>query len=117
MNADHFTTEALRFARRADGTNDPAGNATPTRAFLPRCEGEPAPLGWYDNAAAARAHCEGLLSSEHPAGTALLWDWIEDEEAGVAELAVTVGKAEESPTGYSVITLELQSAYDPEADW
>lgn len=51
-----------------------------------------------------------------PAGTNLSFDWIEDEDDGVAELVVVAGQNEESATGYVVEALEVASKYDPEAD-
>jgi hypothetical protein len=92
------------------------GHTHPPRAYLARHQELPAPLGWYGRPEAARAHCEAALSAEHPADAALAWDWIEDDEDGVAELVATIGKTEQ-PTGYSVITLELADEYDAGADW
>ena len=74
--------------------------------------GHDIPLGFYDNQAAARAHCEAFMRRETPAA---LLDWIEDEEDGVAELVATVG-GEETETGYVVAALEIASAFDETAD-
>ncbi|MEW2635981.1 hypothetical protein AB0903_31165 [Streptomyces sp. NPDC048389] len=92
------------------------GHGDPPRAYLPRYDSGPAPLGWYSTPAAARAHCEASLSASHSADTSLVWDWIDDEDDGIAELVATIDGREE-PTGYSVITLDLPAAYDPGADW
>ena len=73
-------------------------------------------LGHYGTEAAARAHCEDLERRSWPTGTALAFDWIEDDEDRVAELVVTAGQNEESTTGYIVTGLELDSEYDAEAD-
>ncbi|WP_051905958.1 MULTISPECIES: hypothetical protein [Streptomyces] len=70
------------------------------------------PLGQYTNQAAAREHCEDHACRDLPTAT---FDWIEDEEDGVAELVATVNGSE-GPTGYTVTTLEIASKYDPEAD-
>lgn len=73
-------------------------------------------LGHYGTAAASRAHCEAEERRSWPTGTTLAFDWIEDEEDGVAELVVTAGQNEESTTGYIVTALEAPSEYDEEAD-
>ncbi|MGW5123214.1 hypothetical protein ACWEQ7_03960 [Streptomyces sp. NPDC004069] len=73
-------------------------------------------LGRYGTEAAARAHCEATERRSWPTGTSLSFDWIEDEEDGVAELVVVAGQNEESTTGYMVTALELASAYDPDGD-
>jgi hypothetical protein len=73
-------------------------------------------MGLYTTAAAAREHCEAEERSSWPTGTNLAFDWIEDEEDGVAELTVQAGQNEESVTGYVVTPLEVASAYDEEAD-
>ncbi|MFF9279569.1 hypothetical protein [Streptomyces griseosporeus] len=73
-------------------------------------------LGQYGTPAAARAHCEAMERRSWPTGTHLAFDWIEDEEDGVAELVVTAGQNEESATGYMVTAVELPSEYDEGAD-
>ncbi|MBL1108030.1 hypothetical protein JK361_26155 [Streptomyces sp. 5-8] len=73
-------------------------------------------LGHYGTAKAARAHCEATERRSWPTATTLAFDWIEDEEDGVAELVVVAGQNEESTTGYIVTALELASEYDAEAD-
>ncbi|MFI9824464.1 hypothetical protein ACIHFC_29030 [Streptomyces sp. NPDC052013] len=70
------------------------------------------PLGLYATPRAARAHCEAHARRDLPTAT---FDWIEDEEDGVAELVATVD-GEEGPTGYTVTALEIASEYDEEAD-
>ena len=69
-------------------------------------------FGLYTTAEAAREHCETLMRREEPNAT---FDWIEDEEEGVAELAATID-ADELVTGYVVTALTVASAYDPEVD-
>jgi hypothetical protein len=81
-----------------------------------RAEHDSIVFGLYTTAEAAREHCEAHERHSWPTGTTLAFDWIEDEEDGVAELAVTAGQNEESTTGYVVIALEVASAYDPETD-
>lgn len=88
----------------------------PLRAYLPRYEHDPAPLGWYGTEAGARAHCEAEMLVGHPGEDPPTPDWITDEEDGVAELVATNGKAEQA-TGYCVITVDLPAAYDAGADW
>lgn len=73
-------------------------------------------MGLYTTAAVAREHCETEERHSWPAGTNLSFDWIEDEDDGVAELVVVAGQNEESATGYVVEALEVASKYDPEAD-
>lgn len=73
-------------------------------------------LGHYGTASAARAHCEATERRSWPAGTTLVFDWIEDDEDRVAELVVTAGQNDESTTGYLVTALELASEYDEEDD-
>ncbi|MFE2556644.1 hypothetical protein ACFXGT_11500 [Streptomyces sp. NPDC059352] len=81
-------------------------------------EDEPFPLGLYANKEAAQAHCEALVSREHPADVALFFDWIEDEDERepLWELAVRVDDAEEQPTGYTVAAVVAEGDYTPEGD-
>ncbi|MFJ8145988.1 hypothetical protein ACIQ6R_13040 [Streptomyces sp. NPDC096048] len=74
------------------------------------------PMGLYRTAAEARKHCETDERRSWLTGTTLSFDWIEDEEDGVAELVATAGQNEESTTNYVVEALEVASEYDPEAD-
>ena len=74
--------------------------------------GHDIPLGFYDNQAAARTHCEAFARREMPD---LNFDWIEDEEGGVAEMTAWIG-GEARQTGYVVTALEVASAYDPDGD-
>jgi hypothetical protein len=62
----------------------------------------------YTTAAEARKHCEAFLRRESPTAW---FDWIEDEEDGVAELVVTVN-GEKLETGYLVTALVVASVYD-----
>ncbi|NUS58511.1 MAG: hypothetical protein HOV66_27215, partial [Streptomycetaceae bacterium] len=73
------------------------------------------PMGLYLTAAAAREHCEDEERRSWMAGTDLTFDWIEDDEDGVAELVIEDG-GEEVTTGYVVTALEISAAYDREAD-
>ncbi|MEU0199173.1 MULTISPECIES: hypothetical protein [unclassified Streptomyces] len=70
------------------------------------------PLGQYTNQAEARKHCEDHARRDLPTAA---FDWIEDEEDGIAELVATID-GDEGPTGYTVTALEVASKYDPEAD-
>lgn len=74
-------------------------------------------MGLYTTATEARAHCVAEERRSWAKGEATAFDWIEDEEDGVAEL-VTVDEDGESETvtGYVVEALEVASKYDPEAD-
>ncbi|MFF5984372.1 hypothetical protein ACFY78_36575 [Streptomyces olindensis] len=69
-------------------------------------------LGRYTTQAEARKHCEDHARRDLPTTS---FDWIEDEEDGVAELVATVDGTE-GPTGYTVTALEIASKYNPEAD-
>ncbi|MCD7440293.1 hypothetical protein K4B79_18940 [Streptomyces lincolnensis] len=69
------------------------------------------PLGQYTTQIEARKHAEDHARRDLPTAA---FDWIEDEEDGVAELVATVDDAE-GPTGYVVTALEIASKYDPEA--
>jgi len=94
----------------------------PTQALQPepdapaltihRAQWDSMPLGLYTTPDAARAHCEDHARRDLPDAT---FDWIEDEEDGVAELVATVD-GEERPTGYVVTALEVAAEYDADAD-
>lgn len=73
-------------------------------------------MGLYTTDAAAREHCEAEERRSWPTGTNLTFDWIEDEEDGVAELTVLAGQNEESVTGYVVTALEVAAEYHAEVD-
>ncbi|MDT0387878.1 hypothetical protein [Streptomyces dubilierae] len=70
------------------------------------------PLGHYTTAQAAREHCEKRALRDLPS---ISLDWIEDEEAGVAELVGSIGEEERS-LGYVVTAVDVASEYDEEAD-
>ncbi|MGQ5576036.1 hypothetical protein [Streptomyces sp. ECR3.8] len=90
--------------------------AAPTTVYRAEHPDAGITLGHYGTEKAARAHCEDLERRSWPEGTTLAFDWIEDDEDRVAELVVTAGQNEESPTGYLVTALELDSGYDPDGD-
>jgi hypothetical protein len=92
------------------------GESTPAEITIYRASHDSIVMGRYTTAAAARAHCEAEERRSWPKGTNLAFDWIEDEEDGVAELTVLAGQNEESATGYVVTPLTVASAYDEEAD-
>ncbi|MFR9796181.1 hypothetical protein ACL02U_09795 [Streptomyces sp. MS06] len=74
-------------------------------------------MGLYTTAAEARAHCVAEERRTWAAGAAPVFDWIEDEEDGVAELVTVTEDGEtETVTGYVVTALEVASAYDEGAD-
>ncbi|RMB85590.1 hypothetical protein [Streptomyces shenzhenensis] len=73
-------------------------------------------MGHYTTDAEARKHCEAEERRSWLTGTNLAFDWIEDEEDGVAELTIVAGQNEESTTGYVVTSLEIASEYDEGAD-
>ncbi|MBK3563185.1 MULTISPECIES: hypothetical protein [unclassified Streptomyces] len=86
-------------------------DATPALTVY-RADWDVAPLGTYTTEAEARKHCEDHARRDLPIAT---FDWIVDEEDGIAELIAAVDGVE-NPTGYAVTTLEIASKYDPEAD-
>ncbi|MDX3507420.1 hypothetical protein PV755_00535 [Streptomyces caniscabiei] len=81
-----------------------------------RAEHDSIVMGLYTTAAEARKHCEDEERRSWPNGTDLSFDWIEDEDDGVAELVVVAGQNEESTTGYVVAALEAASKYDPDGE-
>ncbi|MBQ0947687.1 hypothetical protein [Streptomyces sp. RK76] len=70
-------------------------------------------MGLYRTAAEARKHCETEARQTEAGGA--VFDWIEDEEDGVAELVAKTSFGEEE-TGYTVTVLEVAAEYDAEAD-
>jgi len=84
---------------------------TPALVFF-RASWDTMRLGRYTTEAEARKHCEEHARRDLPGAS---FDWIEDEEDGVAELVAAFGEDERS-TGYTVTALEIASKYDPEAD-
>lgn len=72
-------------------------------------------MGLYMTAAEARKHCEAEERYSWGKGDTPSFDWIEDEEDGVAEMTVRVG-GEECVTGYEVTALEVAAKYDEEVD-
>lgn len=85
--------------------------ATPALTIY-RAQWDSMPMGWYTSQAEARKHCEAHARRDLPTA---VFDWIEDEEDGVAELVAEV-EGDEGPTGYLVTAMEIASKYDPEAD-
>lgn len=74
-------------------------------------------MGLYLTAAEARAHCVAEERRTWSPAAAPVFDWIEDEEDGVAELVTVAEDGEtETVTGYVVTALEVASKYDPDAD-
>jgi hypothetical protein len=77
-----------------------------------RAQWDSMPLGLYARPRTARAHCEADARRDLPGAS---FDWIEDEEDGLAELVAAFGE-DEAPTGYVVTALEIASEYDAEAE-
>lgn len=97
-----------------DTTDSEREPAAPLTVF--RASHDSIVMGLYTTAAEARKHCETeerRAWAKHSAPTN--FDWIEDEEDGVAEMTAWVG-GEERTTGYVVTALEVAAAYDEEAD-
>ena len=91
----------------------PHSEGPPLTVF--RAEHDSIVMGLYTTAAAAREHCEVEERRSWAKFEHLTFDWIEDEEDGVAEMTAFVG-GEEFETGYVVTALEVASRYDPDAD-
>ncbi|MFD4000887.1 hypothetical protein [Streptomyces rubiginosohelvolus] len=86
-----------------------------------RAEHETIRVGHYTTEAAARRHCEALVSNEHPADRALVFDWIGHGSEGEYpeepfELVVQVDGGPDQFTGYVVVPLSVAVAYDPDAE-
>lgn len=89
--------------------------ATPLTVY--RASHDSIVMGLYTTATEARAHCVAEERRTWAKGAAPVFDWIEDEEDGVAELVTVDEDGEtETITGYVVTTLEVASVYDEEAD-
>ncbi|MFJ3085027.1 hypothetical protein [Streptomyces sp. NPDC086838] len=76
-------------------------------------------VGLYSTEDAARRHCEALLFTEHADESALIFDWIGDDEdlEEPRELVVQLGDKDEQPTGYVVQALRVDPYFDPDAEW
>lgn len=82
-----------------------------------RAEHDSIVMGLYTTASEARAHCVAEERLAWAKFSPPVFDWIEDDEDGVAEL-VTVDEdgGTETITGYVVTPLTVASEYDPDAD-
>lgn len=85
---------------------------SPPELVIYRASWDSMTLDQYTTEVEARKHAEDHARRDLPTAT---FDWIVDEEDGVAELAAAVD-GEENPTGYTVTALEIASAYDPDGD-
>lgn len=115
--AQHLDTQAA-VALESAGRLAPADGLTVYMARWAESScAAPLPLGFYSTAVAAKAHCEDELRLQHGYGVRLVADWVgEDDEGDPAELVASVGDGPEQPTGYAVVALTVQTAYDPDAD-
>ncbi|MEU2764297.1 hypothetical protein [Streptomyces sp. NPDC007094] len=106
-----------RLAHIDDDLGITAAQAPPARTVY-RAEHETIHVGHYTTEAAARRHCEALISNEYPADTALFFDWMgdEDDPEGARELVVQSAQEDALPTGYVVVPLDVADAYDPDAE-
>jgi hypothetical protein len=74
-------------------------------------------MGLYTTATEARVHCVAEERRSWAKNEAPVFDWIEDEEDGVAELVTVDQDGEtETITGYVVDALDVAVKYDEEAD-
>ncbi|MEU9921925.1 hypothetical protein AB0H51_11610 [Streptomyces griseoluteus] len=117
--ADHATWQrdlrTARAEREATAARIAELEAAPATGYRAEHPDSGITLGHYSNEAAARAHCEAEERRAWSSSSAPRFDWIEDEEDGVAEMTAWVG-GEETTTGYIVTALELASEYDEAAD-
>lgn len=106
----------LRLPAEKD-TATAAATSTPLIVYRAGWQHQAIPLGWYTTAAAARAHCEDVVSQEHPADVALIFDWLGEDEDLLEprELVASIDGTEKS-TNYIVTALEVDTVYDPGGD-
>ncbi|MFJ5638703.1 hypothetical protein [Streptomyces sp. NPDC093223] len=102
---------AALIRQKAQEKSSREADATPALTVY-RADWDSIALGTYTTEAEARKHAEDHVRRDLPTAS---FDWIVDEEDGVAELVATVDGSE-NPTGYFVTALEIASKYDPEAD-
>jgi hypothetical protein len=111
--------QLAEFERPADEdpiafTLTPAAEQLPQDLTVYRASHDSIQMGLYLTAAAARAHCEAMERRAW-APKAPSFDWIEDEEEGIAELTVFV-MGKEWQSGYVVTEVPVSAEYDEEAD-
>lgn len=104
----------LDLADKREEATAAAAPATPQLTVY-RASHDAIVMGLYTTAAEARKHCEAEERHSWAKFEKPSFDWIEDEEDGVAEMTAWVG-GEECTTGYEVTALDVASAYDEEAD-
>lgn len=108
--------EFLRNQAKSPEKCSPAGADATPHLIVYRASHDSIVMGLYTTPAEARAHCEDEERRSWSKGAEpTSFDWIEDEEDGVAELTAWVG-SQECLTGYVVTALEIASKYAPEAD-
>ncbi|MFG3426183.1 hypothetical protein [Streptomyces californicus] len=100
------------------GIDAALGTAAAVPATIYRAEHETIRVGHYTTEAAARRHCEALVSDEHPADRSLIFDWIGDEDDAEEprELVVQVDGGDEQMTGYVVVPLSVAVEFDADAE-
>jgi hypothetical protein len=95
----------------------PTDEATPADLTVYRASHDSIVMGLYTTATEARAHCVAEERRAWAKGESTVFDWIEDEDDGVAELVTVTEDGEtETVTGYVVTALTVAAAYDEEAD-
>lgn len=96
---------------------DPDGDGETAELTVYRASHESIVMGLYTTPTEARAHCVAEERRTWAQGAAPVFDWIEDEEDGVAELVTVDEDGEtETVTGYVVTPLTVASAYDEDGD-
>ncbi|MFE9300569.1 hypothetical protein [Streptomyces sp. NPDC006856] len=102
------------------GIDEALGAAATAPLTVYRAEHETIRVVHYTTEAAARRHCEALVSDEHPADRALLYTWASLGDDGDSEepyeLVVQVDGGPQVFTGYVVVPLDVADAYDPDAE-
>ena len=82
-----------------------------------RAEFDAMTLGTYTTPAEAQRHCEADVRANDLAGRTLHWVPETEDEEAVSELFLFgPGAVCEDTTNYTVTPVELQTAYDPDAE-
>ncbi|MFD4745012.1 hypothetical protein ACFWOS_06085 [Streptomyces rubiginosohelvolus] len=103
------------------GVDEGLGAAATAPLTVYRAEHETIRVGHYTTEAAARRHCESLVSDEYPADRTLTYLWAglgdeDDDPEEPYELVVQVDGGAQVFTGYVVVPLAVAVAYDPDAE-
>lgn len=115
-----WASSSLRDEEWADGwveVTAPGESAQPAELTVYRASHDSIVMGLYTTATEARAHCVAEERRAWAKFSPPVFDWIEDDEDGVAELVTVTEDGEtETETGYVVTPLTVASAYDEDGD-